>query len=143
MRVEPQLKSAYVVDGTVQLRFHHLLDHGRGSINAAMAAECAGSQSPAAFWHMHDYLMARTSQLYSARQSDFVEFAGALDLDQSAFQTCMEEAPYLDKIQEMEQQRRSEWRVNRRPSFLINGRLYAGSIPFSAFEKAIADALAP
>lgn len=140
LRVEPRLKAEYVATGAVRLGFHHILDHGRSSEQAALAAECAGAQSPASFWTMHDLLFSRLRELSRADAARFAAYAGEIGLDQEAFGACMAEQRYADKVQAMEAQRRSEWGIRRRPSFLINGRLYEGGLPFEAFAQAIQDA---
>ncbi len=140
LRVEPRLKTEYVATGAVRLGFHHILDHGRSSEQAALAAECAGEQSPASFWTMHDLLFSRLRELSRADAARFAAYAGEIGLDQAAFGACMADQRYADKVQAMEAQRRSEWGVRRRPSFLINGRLYEGGLPFEAFAQAIQDA---
>lgn len=137
MRVEPRLKAEYVATGAVRLGFHHILDHGRSSEQAALAAECAGEQSPASFWAMHDLLFSRLRELSRADAAQFTAYAGEIGLDQEAFGACMVEQRYGDKIRAMDERRRSEWGVRRRPSFLINGRLYEGGLPFEAFAQAI------
>ncbi len=141
LRTEPKLKSEFVSSGQVRLGFHHVLDHGQASAWASMAVECAGDQAPAQYWHMHDLLFGNQGRLFRADKLAYNDFAHQLELDVVAFGACMAEDRYLAKIQAMDDERISVWSIRRRPSFVINGTVYTGGIPFSAFEVAIQEAL--
>lgn len=125
----------------MRLGFHHILDHGRASELASMATECAGDQSPAQYWHMHDLLFSSQGSLFRADNGTYDAFARQLGLNESAFSSCMTDETHLAKVQAMNEERIDSWAIRRRPSFLINGRVYAGGIPFGAFEVAIQEAL--
>lgn len=142
LRVEPRLKDTYVTAGVVKLAYHPALDHGEDSVMASMAVECAGEQQAEHYWTMHDFLFGNLRSLRNADISRYSGFAGTVGLDQTAFEACMAEDRYRDKVRNLNTVRRSEWGARVRPSFMINGQLYAGGIPFTAFEQAIQDALA-
>lgn len=142
LRTEPQLIENFVSAGQVRLAFHHNLDHGTRSEYASMATECAGEQEAGKFWQMHNLLFSRQGSLFGADKSDYDQFAGDLGLDGAAFAACMANDTYLDKVRDMDSERISEWSIRRRPAFVINGRIYEGGIPYTAFEKAIQEALA-
>ncbi len=141
LRTEPRLKSEFVSSGQVRLGFHHVLDHGQASELASMAVECAGDQAPAQYWHMHDLLFSSQGRLFRADKRVYNDFAGQLGLDVAAFSACMADDTHLTKVRAMNDERISSWSIRRRPSFVVNGTVYAGGIPFGAFEVAIQEAL--
>jgi protein-disulfide isomerase len=142
LRVEPEIEAAYVASGQVKLAFHPILDHGEASQRAQIAAECAGAQSPAAFWQMHDLLFERQGDVWSADVALLSGWAGELGLVPATFEACMADPAIADKVVRMEQARRDAG-IRQRPSFDINGKLYAGALPLPGFQQAIAAAGAP
>lgn len=132
MRVEPRIIEQYVADGTVSLSFGHVLDHGDRSMRAHRAAECAGRQSPLAFWQMHDLLFERQNQLWQGDDELAIAWAGEIGLETDAMRTCMADPSVLEKINRIDQQRRDQG-IRLRPSFDINGQIFEGAIPFEAF----------
>ncbi len=141
LRTEPRLKSEFVSSGQVRLGFHHVLDHGRASELASMAVECAGDQAPAQYWHMHDLLFGSQGKLFRADVSVYDDFADQIGLDGAAFGACMADDTHLAKVRVMNDERVTTWSIRRRPSFVVNGKVYAGGIPFDAFAVAIQEAL--
>lgn len=141
LRTEPQLKSEFVSSGQVRLGFHHILDHGQASEKASMAVECAAEQSLAQYWSMHDLLFSSQGSLFQADNAVYGNLAGQLDLDVTAFNSCMADETHLAKVRAMNEERIDSWSIRRRPSFVINDKVYAGGIPFGAFEIAIQEAL--
>lgn len=139
LRVEPEIKAAYVASGRVSLAFHPMLDHGDASRWSQRAAECAGAQDPLQFWTLHDLLFERQSQLLRAGEAGMVDFAAEIGLDTDAFRACMADPAISAKIERMDQARRNAG-IRRRPSFHINGRLLEGAVPFAGFTQAFADA---
>jgi protein-disulfide isomerase len=129
LRVEPQVIENYVADGTVQLAFWHILDHGASPV-IHQAAECAGAQSPLKFWEMHDLLFARQNQLWSGDKGTLTAIAAEAELDVDLFAACLEDSEIAAKVQRMDQERRQAG-VRLRPTFDINGRLYPGAQPYA------------
>jgi protein-disulfide isomerase len=142
LRVEPEIKAAYVASGVVKLAFHPMLDHGDASRLAHRAAECAGAQSPLAFWEMHDLLFERQGDVWSGNDQTMTDWAGELGLDTAGFAACMAGPEMANKVERLDQARR-EAGIRQRPSFDINGRLYAGALPLAGFQQALTDAGAP
>jgi protein-disulfide isomerase len=139
LRVEPEILRDYVAAGAVQLAFHHVLDHGAASQTAHLAAECAGSQAPLAFWRMHDLLFERQDQLWQANVDAVAPMADELGLDAAAFRTCMADPATEAKVTRMDQERRDRG-VRLRPTFDIGGRLVEGAIPYETFRTVLAEA---
>lgn len=122
-----------VAAGEVQLAFWHVLDH-RQSAQAHQAAECAGQQSPIAFWRMHDTIFERQGELWSLENATLVAFAGELGLDTAAFESCLSDQTISDKIARMDQERRAAG-IRLRPSFDVNGQIIQGAIPYDSFAQ--------
>ncbi len=139
LRVEPEIVANYVATGKVRLVFWHVLDH-RPSLLASQAAECAGAQAPIKFWEMHTLLYDRQPALWSADKDTLTTFASELGLDTTTFRSCLDSETVVEKLQRLDQQRRSEG-IRLRPSFNINGRVYPGAQPYSNFVQVFEEIL--
>lgn len=141
LRTEPTLIEEYVRTGQVKLQFWHILDHGNASVQASVAAECAGQQ--AAFWRMHDALFENQDQLWDAKLETHVDLAAALGLDTDAFRQCMG-GDGKDKVVAIDQQVKARG-VHLRPTFDIStiagaSQRLQGSPPIDQWRKLL-DAL--
>jgi protein-disulfide isomerase len=117
--------------GEVRLVFKHLPSEGhRHSLAAARAAYCAGEQDR--FWQFHDALFA-TREL---SPKVFDEISARLGLRREKFAACLsDEASRTAVIKDIELARR--YRIDSTPSFLINGKLIKGALPFAEFQNLI------
>jgi len=131
LRVEPEIVQNDVAAGTVQLVFWHVLDH-RLSAQAHQGAECAGQQSPLAFWQMHDIIFERQDELWNLENATLVSLAEELGLETVVFESCLGDQSIIDKIARMDQQRRDAG-IRLRPSFDVNGQIIQGAIPYESF----------
>lgn len=131
LRVEPEIMQNEVAAGEVQVAFWHVLDH-RQSAQAHQAAECAGRQSPLAFWQMHDTLFERQGELWNLENATLVGLAGELGLDIATFESCLGDQSIADKVARMDQERRAAG-IRLRPSFDVNGQIIQGAIPYDSF----------
>ena len=138
LRVEPELKANYVAAGLVSLAFSHVLDHGSASKVAHQAAECAGRQQPAAFWHMHDLLFERQHELWRSTPELLTDWATTIGLDGALFTACLDDQAVAEKIDRIDQTRRNN-SIRIRPSFMLNERLVEGGIPYQQFEQIFAE----
>lgn len=138
LRVEPEIKTNYVANGLVSLAFSHVLDHGNSSRTAHQAAECAGAQSPEAFWTMHDLLFNRQAQLWNTTPELLTGWAAELGLEESVFASCLNDSVITDKVAAIDQMRRDQG-VRIRPSFDLNGRLVEGALPYERFTQLFAE----
>lgn len=85
--VLPSIRERYVDTGRARYIFRDRpLDYHPRSIEAAIAANCAGKQD--AYWKMHDALFALDGSLEDA---DFAAIAGELGLDVSRFEECLDD----------------------------------------------------
>lgn len=110
------------------------------SHTAALAGYCAAEQDR--FWDYHDMLFANRigENAGSFTIARLEAMADLLGLD-SSFERCLAEEKYVDRLNEDIQLARDAG-VNSTPSFLINGKLVVGALPFEQFAVEIEQALA-
>jgi protein-disulfide isomerase len=142
---EDRIVKEYVASGEVYFVYRSVgtLLNSPASVQAAEAAYCAGDQEK--FWEYHDLLFANQSSLFIDVTADITpqlrKFAEVLELDLDAFQSCLADGKYEDRVAEDERQAR-EAGVSGTPSFLVNGRLIKGNLPFDNFQQIIEEELA-
>ena len=106
------------------------------AIPAAEAADCAGEQG--AYWKYHDALF---NQQYGLNRAAYEHYAADLGLDGKAFAACLDSQRYLSKVQANASDAASAG-LNSTPSFVINGRVLIGALPFADFKAVIDEELA-
>ncbi len=137
---EPEIVANYVETGQVKVVFWPVLNHGSPSVYSTLTAECIGRQNEAAFWAAHQRLFENQRDLWQADRDYYVATAVALGMDQAAFEACYDNPDTLAHIQKLDEMRR-QWGIFSQPTFDVNGRVFSGAQPFSAFEQVIEDAL--
>jgi protein-disulfide isomerase len=107
--------------------------------NAPLAAEAAlAAHEQGKFWLMHDKLFANQASL--DRQS-LERYANELQLDMSKFRAALDSGKFKDQVKKDTEQGSSAG-VTGTPSFVINGKLVVGALPFEDFKKTIDEELA-
>ncbi len=97
---------------------------------SAQAAFCAGRQG--LFWQYHDALFNSES----LSPEIFAKLASSLGLNISEFSECINsEASRTGVLKDINEAR--QLGVNSTPTFIINGRLFHGSLSFEDFQTAI------
>lgn len=137
---EQQLIDAYIATGKVYFEYHSFgVFIGAESGRAAEAAYCAGDQNK--FWEMHDIIFANQNGENQGAFTDkrLTAFANKLGLDMGKFNDCFTSGKYANQVQQ-DGAAGQQAGVKATPSFTINGTLFEGAQPFSAFQTAI-DAL--
>jgi protein-disulfide isomerase len=159
---EAQIVEIYVKTGKVYLTYRPMgnwvsdnINKGAGtdnkeSENAAMAAYCAGDQNK--YWEYHDILFSnQTGENVGAFDRNYLDaFATKLGLDMGAFKTCMDSGKYAAQVLQdgvdgenaITTAPNYDGKGYGTPSFLVNGKLIPGAVPFSEFQKEIEAALA-
>ena len=81
------MERAYVLPGTARIVYHDFAFLGQESIDAAVAARCAGRQDPGAYWRYHDLLFAsqQGENQGAFSRANLVTLAGIASLDATAF----------------------------------------------------------
>lgn len=142
---EDRIVEEYVAGGDVYFIYRSVgtLLNSPASAQTAEAAYCAGDQGR--FWEYHDLLFANQSSLFVDVTADISpqlnKLAEILELDLASFQGCLEDGRHEERVAEDERAAR-EAGVSGTPSFLVNGRLLKGNLPFNNFQQIIEEELA-
>jgi protein-disulfide isomerase len=142
---EGRIIEEYVASGEVYFVYRSVgnLLGSSASVQAAEAAYCAGDQDR--FWDYHALIFANQASLFVDTTADIsptlTKFAEILEVDQDAFQSCLDAGTYADRVEQDEVEARQAG-VSGTPSFLVNGRLLKGNVPFSSFQSVIEEELA-
>ena len=136
---EPDVRSRLVETGQIRLRFLDLplveIGH-RNSPTASLAAACANEQGK--FWEMHDAIFATQDRWETRRTSTprrvLDPLARQVGLDVARYEQCMDSQKYLPNIQ-AHRRAAQTYRIQSTPSFVINGRVYTGSLPYDEFKR--------
>ncbi len=103
---------------------------------SAEASMCANEQN--AFWEYHDKIFENQDKL---GRELYMQIAGDLNLDTTAFEDCLNTEKYKDLVQQD-----SDFALNlgvqSTPTFFINGLALVGAQPLSAFTQLIDKELA-
>lgn len=94
---------------------------------AAIAAECAGRQSPEKLWRMHDDFFIRQGEINNGNyEKKIQELAKAAKLDMKRFNACYDKSETLKTVErDMEEAR--VLGINGTPAFVVNGHLVSGA----------------
>jgi protein-disulfide isomerase len=106
------------------------------ALPAAEAADCAGEQG--AYWKYHDALFG---QQYGLNRAAYEQYATDLGLDKKAFAACLDSHRYKDEVQ-ADANDAARIGISGTPSFVVNGRILIGALPFSEFKTVIDEELA-
>jgi protein-disulfide isomerase len=106
------------------------------AIPAAEAAHCAGDQG--VYWRFHDALF---SGQYPLGRAGYDQYAVDLGLDTAAFSACLDDHRYQPEI-EADADEAAGIGLNGTPSFVINGRILVGALPYADFKAIIDEELA-
>jgi protein-disulfide isomerase len=106
------------------------------AVPAAEAAHCAGDQN--AYWKFHDALF---SGQYTLGRAAYEQYAADLGLDTAAFTTCLDDHRYQDEVN-TDAADAARLGLSGTPSFVINGRILVGALPYGDFKAIIDEELA-
>jgi len=110
---------------------------------AAEAAYCAADQNQ--YWAYHDLIYANQSTLFygglSYIDNYLTAFAETLGLNMDQFNTCLSDNQFRDQVLLDGNDARTAG-INATPSFVINGKMVQGNLPYEQFQQEIAEALA-
>jgi protein-disulfide isomerase len=136
----PELKKNQIARGELLFIYRDfpLSSHPQAT-PAANAARCAGEQSPAFYWTMHDKLFENISEWSSGNPNAvFARYGQSIEgLDLDPFTACLESERYYPAIQADFNEGRARG-VTSTPSFFINEQALIGAQPISVFNQAIA-----
>lgn len=134
-------------DGQIKLVYRHfpLSFHNPLATTQAEATECANEYGGNdAFWEMHDFIFETTSSNGNGMtESQLVTFAGELGINESKFQSCLDDDRYKDHVADDMAGGSSAGVTGTPGSFFIdangNTELISGAVPYTQI-KAMIDA---
>ncbi|MCX6038212.1 MAG: DsbA family protein [Chloroflexi bacterium] len=106
------------------------------SLPAAEAANCAGEQG--AYWKFHDALF---SGQYALGRAAYEQYAADLGLEPAAFTACLDDHRTQNEVR-ADAADATRLGLTGTPSFVINGRILIGALPFEDFKAIIDEELA-
>lgn len=132
----PNIIENYVDQGKIRyvVRDYPLSMHEFAS-QKAQATECADDQQ--AFWSMHDWLFENQD----ASADELANGASELNLDVERFTQCLDSKKYEEEVRQDIQQA-EEAGIKGTPSFIINGRVLTGAVPYETFTTLFEELLA-
>jgi len=141
---EDLIAQDYVASGQVYYVYSsvgNLLNNPQTQL-AAEAAYCAADQNK--FWEYHDIIFANQGLLFYSGLS-YIDnylsaFAESLNLDMGQFNSCLNDHTYRQQVLDDGTAARDAG-INSTPSFLINGELLVGNVPYEQFQTQISNAL--
>jgi protein-disulfide isomerase len=117
-------------EGRVRFVYRDYPILGSGSVQAALAGECADDQGK--FWGFHDRVYAE--QVLT--RDVFLQYAADLEMDVDSFTTCLDEATHQSEIQ-ADYVAGAQLGVGGTPTFYINGKALIGAQPYENFVAVI------
>ncbi|MEO1171067.1 MAG: thioredoxin domain-containing protein [Myxococcota bacterium] len=127
-----RVRALYPRDVRIVWKHNPLPMHDRAT-PTALAAECAGAQSKAAFWIVHDAVFTNPTALDDQSLAKHAQTA-AVDINQ--WQSCMRREEFLSKIRG-DQNQAKEAGVRAAPTVFINGRFLSGARTLESFTRII------
>lgn len=141
---EPDVRTNLVNTGKIRVRYmDYPLPMHRNTWDASLAASCANDQGK--FWEMHDAIFANQDrwggEATSRPRGVLSDLAKGLGLDMNKYGACMDAETHRAQIQAnlAEAERRQ---IQSTPTFVFNGTVVAGALPYDAFRKYVDDATA-
>jgi protein-disulfide isomerase len=138
------MQRAYVLPGLARIVYRDFAFLGQESIDAAVAARCAGRQDPGAYWRYHDLLFfwQQGENKGTFKRANLVTLAGIAALDATAFTACLDDPAVAKAVADETAQGRALG-IESTPTLRVSGpggtRILTG---FSSGWSTISDALA-
>jgi len=135
--LEPQIVKDYVTPGKVYFKFTQFSFIGPESNTAAEAAYCASDQGK--FWEFQDTLYHNQKGENKGWFSNarMITFATNIELNVDDFKKCLEGGKYKQAVlDDVEYGKKN--RIDRTPSFLVNGKLVYADTLDAAIKTALA-----
>jgi protein-disulfide isomerase len=138
------MERAYVLPGIARIVSRDFAFLGQESIDAAVAARCAGAQDPGAYWRYHDLLFASQEgeNKGTFKRQNLATLARVAGVDPTPFTACLDDPAVAEAVAAETAQGRALG-IDSTPTLRISGpggtRILAG---FGAGWSTIRDAIA-
>ena len=134
-----RIKSEYIESGQVRLVYKDLpLNFHPLAIPSALVANCVERHlGDEAYFEYHDRIFEQQAVL---SESNIDAWGLEFGLTSNQISACRSDSAMLEEIQ-ADASEASSIGINGTPSFVINGELVVGALPFPEFKRAIDDAL--
>jgi protein-disulfide isomerase len=131
------LRAALETHPGVALAYHHFPLPGHAyAFDAAVAAGCAADQGR--FEAYHDQLFSNQDSIGVTGWDAFASRAGVADVER--FRTCLEEEPARARVNR-DRSAGARLGLGGTPTFIVNGRMFSGSVPPGGWDRWIEDGL--
>lgn len=141
---EPQIRENYVKTGKAQFVYKDLTFLGQESIDAALAANCAGEQGK--FWEYHDLLFK--AEIKDAQENNgnlnknlFLSLARSTKLNEGQFTGCFDSKKFLAEVEGDISEAETSLPQLSTPSTFVNNKLVSGAVPYEQFASIIEEEL--
>jgi protein-disulfide isomerase len=116
------MERAYVLPGLARIVYRDFAFLGPESVDAAVAARCAGRQDSGAYWRYHDLLFAsqQGENQGTFKRENLVALAGIAALDAGAFTACLDD-PAVAKAVADETARGRAAGIQSTPTLRVSG----------------------
>ena len=116
------MQRAYVLPGLARIVYRDFTFLGQESIDAAIAARCAGRQDPGAYWRYHDLLFysQQGENQGTFKRANLVTLARIAALDAAAFTACLDD-PTVAKAVADETARGRALGIESTPTLRVTG----------------------
>lgn len=135
----PQIKANYIDKGLVRLVFRHF-PLNQPALAGAQLAECLPD---AQFFAAIDLMFSAQAQWAGSGDPmvALAQLAATLGVDQAGFEACVNDKPRMEDIIARAKAASETFKIESTPSFIINGTLVSGALPYEEFEKVLNDKL--
>ena len=135
----PKIKADYIDTGKLRLIYRDF-PLGTPSLAAAMVARCAGRDRYFGFIELLFRSQSQWSQSNNPLEAiaRVVRFGGMSEAD---INDCLKYQPLLESIRKGAETANEKLKINSTPSFIIDGDVISGALPYEHFKKAIDKAL--
>ena len=137
--VLPKIKADYMDKGLVRWIYRDY-PLNREAFWAAILAHCA---SPLRYFAMVDSLF-RSQGFWESQPDAMValkQISVSEGVDEKTFDACLADKELKDKILARLKEASDKYHVDSTPSFIVNGKLYSGEMPYDDFKKILDEAL--
>lgn len=134
----PAVEEKYVRTGKVKIVFKYYSGHGSG-VPAHFVGWCLNEQNASLFWTFHDRAFAQQANVGDTTKMQ--SLAQELGADMSRLQECLTSARYASLLQQDPAMGRSNG-VRATPTFILNGKVVEGVVPFGKLDAMIQEELA-